>query len=177
MYDDTVFCVKNVDEAEARYILNKGKYKLPANKRVERIRDFNNYKKVAQPYLNTAVQELDAYVFVHYTSFNYEGDEHLAVYDKNKRDFYSVGTEDAPGFKNDIDGAGLFIPYRIYDDCRMISYYNAIDFKEEYKDAINNPSVSASFRDLYNETSEEDNLMIQIVHLKKGRSNLALVKE
>ena len=69
------------------------------------------------------------------------------------------------------------IPYGIYDGCRMIKYYNAIDFKEEYKDAINGQKVSASFRKLYDETSEEDNMIVQIVHLKKDRPNLALAKE
>ena len=59
----------------------------------------------------------------------------------------------------------------------MIDYYTAINFIEDYEEEIKQESGSAAFKDFYKGVKEDDNLIVQIVHLKEKQPHLAMAKE
>jgi hypothetical protein len=159
------------------YVINKGKYKLPVNCRIERLKDYNQFERKAAPYLQTVVDEIEDYVLISYTKANYEEKRKLALYDKHTGELFSIGNPDhkAYGFTNDLDGCGNYIHQAIQDNRYMISYYPAISMytkNEERRKEIAEKEIQEKLNPNYLEfiksLKKDDNLIVQIVHLKKG---------
>ncbi len=168
LYNDTIFCIDTPQKIYAKYVLQKGKYKLPMDKRMETLNNVDKFNKLSKPYLNTSFIESNSNAFVKYQGYNHNNEQKLALYDKKTTEFYTVGnkTERKAGFRNDLSNSGYFIPYQIYNDKIMINCISAMDFLEKYSHAKDNPLVSESFRTIYNNTKDTDNFVLEIVHLK-----------
>lgn len=174
-YNDTIFHLKDPKHLLPKFIVDKGKYKLPLKYRLECIADYEKFFLKAKDYYLTFTDELDDYVLISYVHANYAGKTKLAIYNKKTGETYSLGKSknQASGFSNDIDGFGTFVHHSIQDDKYMVTFYEASQLIETKKELVKQQSnsekkiqLSASYQKLMNTISEEDNLVVQIVYLK-----------
>ena len=78
-YGDTVFQIRALDNINPLYVINKGKYKLPVNLRIERLKDYKKFESKAAKYIQTVVDQIEDYVLISYTKANYEEGRRLAL--------------------------------------------------------------------------------------------------
>jgi hypothetical protein len=174
-YGDTVFQIQFPTSIHAKYVIQKGKYKLPANCRMEAIGNYKRYVNKSAKYLFTIPMETQKYVFICYHSANGKGNKKLALYNKHTKELYSIGNPktNSYGFINDLDGIGNYIHRLIQDDQYMITSSSAIKFLEKHDKLIeqikNNTApknINPTFREFLKSVKEDDNYIIQITHLK-----------
>lgn len=175
-YGDTVFQMKTLNSIKPKYVINKGKYKLPVNSRIERLKDFKKFELKAGKYIQTVVHEIKNYVLISYTKANYDEERRLALYDKRSGELFSIGNPDlkAYGFINNLDGCGNYIHQAIQDNRYMVSYDPAISVYEEFQERITKikngdikDNANPRYNDFMKSVKMDDNLIVQIVHLKK----------
>jgi hypothetical protein len=174
-YGDTVFQLKTLGAIKPRYVINKGKYKLPVDCRIERIQDLRKFQIQSDKYIQTVVHEIKDYVLISYKKANYQGGRKLAVYDKRSGELFSIGNPylKSYGFTNDLDGCGNYIHQAIQDDRYMVTYFPAITVYEENEERLKKiekgdsiVSFGTKYLDLMKSVKMDDNLIVQIVHLK-----------
>ncbi len=175
LYGDTVFQIKALDQIKPRYVINKGKYKLPLDSRIERVQNGKKYKQKAANYILTCEHEIENFLLISYQKANYEGDLKLAVYNKLTGELFSVGNSAKKeyGFLNDLNGIGNFIPLDVQDNKYMVSYSSAISLyeenqnrKKEEAEGANSSTITAKHQAFLDSIKMDDNLVVQIVHLK-----------
>ena len=174
-YGDTVFCIKSLESIKPKYIINKGKYKLPIDCRLEIIQDFRKFKLKADKYIQTVVHEIKDYVLMIYQKSNYEGGIKLAVYDKRSGEIFSVGNADLKkyGFTDDIDGSGNYIYQDIQENRFMVNYFPAITIFDKNVERLENIKIGKEnlnyglkYLEFMKSVKMDDNLIVQIIHLK-----------
>jgi hypothetical protein len=175
-YGDTVFQINSTTDIKPKYIINKGKYKLPVNYRIERIQDYKKYISKATNYYLTNAQEIKNHLLVNYENANRQENEKIAIYDKKTNEFYSVGNPASKlnGFTNDLIGIGSYLFDNVECEKYLLFYSSAINFLEtnekiieQIKSNQNTDQIAKYYCDFVKSIKEDDNFILQIVHLKK----------
>lgn len=178
LYGDTVFQVNAVNDITPRYIINKGKYKLPVDSRIERVQGGKNFRQKAENYFLTWEYEIEDYLLISYIKANYDGMPKLAVYNKHTGELFSVGNSDKKkfGFTDDLSDSGHYFPISVQDNKYMVTYYSAISLYDENKERLKKIeegktvyTPTAKHQDFLDSLKMDDNLVVQIVHLRQAR--------
>lgn len=156
LFNDTIFEVSE-DKLAPRYILNKGKYAPPYEKKMSV--EFMD-KEAIHYFLMRNVYESQNNVFF---SFRYENSEHLGLYSKLDQKTYMFDS----GLGNDLDNFVPFYPKSIYQNRYLTGSVEASEILEWFK---NNPELAkklpANLQKL-RDMKETDNPVIMIAELKE----------
>lgn len=169
-WTDTVYRIINNNWTEALFCIDYGKYKYPLKGK------FEGHSMTLKPEFVYQTWKVitNRYLFFYY---GYHWKNYLAVYDIKSNSFIlnKMVNKLLPGIINDIDG-GIDISrihsYLSNNGSELISAIQALDFtQQKNNDESNNlnpiflPQRKA-FKELVQNLNEDDNPVIQIIHLK-----------
>jgi hypothetical protein len=176
-YDDTIFSVQSAQKIIPKYIIDKGEYKLPTKYRMERYTDYKAFQAKARKYIFTKTLETNRFLLLPYHNASEYKYDKIALYNKESQELFSVGNsnENTNGFTNDLDGYGHFVPSHIQNTKYFIDFTSAVNFLDKHDELIqqikeNNipKNCTPQFIDFVKSVKEDDNLVLQIIHLKEN---------
>lgn len=161
-YCDTLYTV-TPDSLSPRFILQMGKYKLPADLRLETkmlTSEKDQSLKKAESYLRPTLFETDRYLVMPYTTWNIVDNKaipQLMIYDRNKQECIHAKND---VIINDMNGNIPFYPTARIADNVLMGYMEASDLIEKIEEGAELPES-------LNGLKEDDNPILMLVYLKK----------
>lgn len=171
-WNDTIFRIFPETRKEAIYLIDYGKHKYPLVGKCGSLVNQPLKKGYAYQHWRALTTK---YLFIHYQS---GGGLYLVVYDRiNNKIIHSsdIRDETYPGILNDLDGGpGItkVVYYQKNDGVNLVRAYQAIDLKESFEKSLSeeranvNSEANKNLKGLLDQISDEDNPIVQVIHLK-----------
>lgn len=173
VWNDTIFRIHPSGKKEALYLVDYGKFKYPlggakgslSRQPMKKGFAFQHWRAISEDYL-----------FIH--SQDGSRDLKLVVYDRNKKKIIhssNIRDEKNGGIQNNFDGGpGIYmIPAFQKNNGRdLVQAHSAINFIETFNEnlsedkPIENMNAHNKLKQLVSQLSEDDNPVVQIIHLK-----------
>lgn len=179
MYNDTVFVVHS-NKLTPSYYINLGKYRLPEEKRIERLgpAEARLFEKNAANFFFSYVFESGKYLFL--TTNEWGGDNRIEHFVINKKGFIANSDDKYSGvykgyIDNDWDGGALFWPKgNINDNTVFMPIYvadlkNIINFRnssKSLKTLVKFPDKRTQMEKMVSDLDISDNPILMVVTLK-----------
>ncbi|MEA1878165.1 MAG: 6-bladed beta-propeller [Bacteroidota bacterium] len=172
VWNDTIFRIHSSGRKEALYLVDYGKFKYPldgakgslVNQAMKKGYAFQHWRAISENYL-----------FIH----SQDGrDLKLVVYDRNKKKIIhssNIRDEKNGGIQNNFDGGpgvNMIPAFQKNNGKDLVQAHQAIHFIETSNEnlsegkPIENKKAQENLKQLVSQLSEDDNPVVQIIHLK-----------
>jgi hypothetical protein len=171
-YTDTIQELDSSNRLIPKYVINLGKFKLPAENRVEFV-GFDKFDKLSAPFIRPVLIDSNNLLFIQFNRWfercdiktlgltdNLTGAIGLGVYDKNNSRFYNLSDEDKD------KTFPCFYPYFSDGKDHLISYVSAYDALNYFEKNKSNPVLFKPFVALTHQLNETDNPVIMVTKIK-----------
>ena len=171
IYNDTIYKINVTNLTfEPVYNINMGKYDMPDKKRLSYISNPAEFKKYWEDYYKVFVKETHNYLWLSYSTYNYNNTMYYGLYNKNKGCLTKVKTENGKlGIKDNMGGCVNFWPLSICNN-ELVDYIYPNNLKSyllKYKDKkVKLPKKRRKLKLISDQSGESDNPIIRIVTLK-----------